>query len=303
MKFRKTIIGAILAAVISISAIAPCNVVYAETSKTATTATAVPTNFKASKTTNSITLSWDEVKGADGYKVYMKNPTTGKYEKYKSVTKNSCKITGLKKNTKYYFKVSVLTKNGEKYKEKSNSMSKATAFTTKNSDSAIPMTTLLNIKMGTSEKTVLNKLGIKNYKDKEWLDTLEYWDSLPNPDFVYKDHMLESDITITWKNVDYKATIYLEFIEKKLSYWSLEIPISKDKDLCLDLYDEMYEYLDKLFGDGYENEMEDGCLGWETDDEYDYIHINWVKGDNAYYNVHIACETRYFVQRFLEELQ
>ncbi|MCM1329721.1 MAG: fibronectin type III domain-containing protein [Ruminococcus sp.] len=255
MKFRKTIIGAILAAVISISAIAPCSVVYAETSKTATTQSAVPTNFKASKTTNSITLKWDEVEGADGYRVYMKNPTTGKYEKYKSVTKNSCKVTGLEKGTKYYFKVSVLTKNGEKYKEKANSKSNGFAFTTKKSDAT--MATLLNLKQGTSEKTVLNKLGIENYKAYTYAD------------ITYD--ILESDIIFTWKNVDYKATIYLYVKDKKLTGWKIRFRVSRDIDFRDDVYDEMYEYLDKLFGDTYE---EDYDLGWINEEKKDCICIS-----------------------------
>ncbi|MDE6599128.1 MAG: fibronectin type III domain-containing protein, partial [Oscillospiraceae bacterium] len=102
MKFRKSIIGAILAAVISVTAIAPCNVVYADTSKTVSDENDTPTNFKSSKTATAITLSWDEVDGADAYRVYMYNSASGKYEKYKNVKKNSCKITGLSKGTKYY---------------------------------------------------------------------------------------------------------------------------------------------------------------------------------------------------------
>lgn len=79
---------------------------------------ASPDNIKASaKTTNSITLKWDKVSGADAYTVYLYNASTGKYEKYKTVTSNSCVIKNLKKNTKYKFKVSALDKVNGKYKE------------------------------------------------------------------------------------------------------------------------------------------------------------------------------------------
>lgn len=131
MKFKKSIIGAILAAVISVTAIAPCSVVYADTSKTASAQSDVPTNFRASKTTTTVTLSWDEVDGADGYKVYMRNKSTDKYKRYKNVKGNSCTIKGLTQNTKYYFKVSVLYKKDGKYYEQDNSMSNPVTVTTK----------------------------------------------------------------------------------------------------------------------------------------------------------------------------
>ena len=59
----------------------------------------------------------------------MYNASTGKYEKYKTVTSNSCTIKKLKKNTKYKFKVSALDKVNGKYKE--GKKSDAVAVTTK----------------------------------------------------------------------------------------------------------------------------------------------------------------------------
>lgn len=83
-----------------------------------TKALSAPSNVKASaKTATGITLKWDKVSGADAYAVYMYNSTTGKYEKYKTVTTNSCTIKKLKKNTKYKFKVVALDKVNGKYKE------------------------------------------------------------------------------------------------------------------------------------------------------------------------------------------
>lgn len=96
---------------------------------TSSTGAAAPTNFKASKTDNSITLSWDKVDGADAYRVYKYNDKTGKYEKYKDVANEKCKVTGLKSNTEYKFVVTVYNKADGKYvKGKS---SKAVSVTTK----------------------------------------------------------------------------------------------------------------------------------------------------------------------------
>lgn len=91
---------------------------------------ASPENIKASaKTKNSITLKWDKVSGADGYNVYLYNSATGKYEKYKTVTSASCTVKGLKKNTKYRFRVSALDKVNGKYAE--GEKSDAVSVTTK----------------------------------------------------------------------------------------------------------------------------------------------------------------------------
>lgn len=137
MNFKKNVIGAILATIISLTAIVPYNIVYADTSKMASVENVVPTNFKASKTTTSITLSWDAVEGADAYKVFMYNPATKKFEKYKSTRKTFCKITGLTKGTKYYFKVAILkkVKNGNDYNE--GVYSKKISVTTKSAKAPV----------------------------------------------------------------------------------------------------------------------------------------------------------------------
>jgi len=74
-----------------------------------------PTNLDATKTKNSVTLVWDEVEGADAYKVYVYNNKTGKYSAYKTVKTETCKVTKLSPNTKYKFKVVSLKKSGDKY--------------------------------------------------------------------------------------------------------------------------------------------------------------------------------------------
>lgn len=91
---------------------------------------ASPDNIKASaKTKNSITLTWNKVKGADAYTVYIYKSSTGKYEEYKTVKSNTCVIKNLKKNTKYKFKVVALDKVNGKYKK--GEVSDPVAITTK----------------------------------------------------------------------------------------------------------------------------------------------------------------------------
>lgn len=76
-----------------------------------------PANLDATKTTNSVTLVWDDVTGASAYRVYKYNSSKEKYEKYKDVSSSKCKISDLKPGTKYKFKVVALKKENGKYTE------------------------------------------------------------------------------------------------------------------------------------------------------------------------------------------
>lgn len=60
---------------------------------------------KVSQTKDSITVYWDEADGADGYKVYVYNTSTKKWDEKGSTTKKSYKITKLKAGTSYKIKV------------------------------------------------------------------------------------------------------------------------------------------------------------------------------------------------------
>ena len=83
----------------------------------AATKLSAPENVSAEKTATSVTLKWDSVKGADAYRVYKYDEKTKEFVKYKNVISTSCKVTGLSKNTKYYFKVATLTKVNDKFSE------------------------------------------------------------------------------------------------------------------------------------------------------------------------------------------
>ena len=60
---------------------------------------------EASKTSSSVTLKWNKVKGATGYRVYIYNKNSKSYESLATVGKLSYKISGLKPNTSYKFAV------------------------------------------------------------------------------------------------------------------------------------------------------------------------------------------------------
>ncbi len=64
------------------------------------------TNLEATKkTASSITLEWDKVEGAKGYRLYKYNSSKKKYEAVKTTSKLSYTVTGLEASTKYRFRV------------------------------------------------------------------------------------------------------------------------------------------------------------------------------------------------------
>jgi hypothetical protein len=69
------------------------------------------TNYATSK----ITMTWNKVKGADGYAIYRASTKNGSYKYLKSVSTNTVANAGLKAGSKYYYKARAYkTVNGKK---------------------------------------------------------------------------------------------------------------------------------------------------------------------------------------------
>ena len=69
------------------------------------------TGLKAkTQDTKTITLSWSKTTGATGYAVYRYNSSAKKYEKIKTTTSTSYKVTSLNAGTTYKYKVRAYTK-------------------------------------------------------------------------------------------------------------------------------------------------------------------------------------------------
>ncbi len=73
---------------------------------------AVTKKVIASQSTSAIALKWSKVEGATGYRVFIYNPSTEKYEKVKTTTGLTAKATGLKAGATYQFKVKAYIKVG-----------------------------------------------------------------------------------------------------------------------------------------------------------------------------------------------
>ena len=86
------------------------------TRKDVTTASGKPSTFSAKESYNTVDLSWREVKGADGYKVYVYNSKKKKYTTLKNVKGNKYTAEELKSGTTYKFAVKPYAKeNGKTY--------------------------------------------------------------------------------------------------------------------------------------------------------------------------------------------
>lgn len=82
------------------------------TSHETSTQALTPTKITSTQNDYSIKLSWDAVKGATGYRVYVK--TADGWQKRGTVTKTSHKITNLKAGTKYTFAVRPYIRTADK---------------------------------------------------------------------------------------------------------------------------------------------------------------------------------------------
>lgn len=154
---------------------------------------------------DSITLTWDEVDGAEAYRVYKYNASKKKYEKYKTVASESCTVDGLKSGSTYHFRVASLDKKDSSYTEgghndikakvssntKAKSKTKTSNATTskKYNKKAIPMIPDILSKYGWSSSTGNSntittykytnniKEYIRNYDDvdiiEDWIDKVE----------------------------------------------------------------------------------------------------------------------------------
>lgn len=88
-------------------------------SVSAETKLSAPKSLSASfaKSRKSATITWNEVKGAEAYKVSTLNTKTNKYEYVDTVFGNNCVISGLSPETKFYVKVTPLNETSDGYEE------------------------------------------------------------------------------------------------------------------------------------------------------------------------------------------
>jgi len=95
-----------------------------QSSISAITLPAVPTGITTTANSTSITISWSNVTGTSGYKIYRSTTSSGTYEEVGTSATTSYTDIGLTSNTTYYYKVTAYNSGGES--SKSNTVSVAT---------------------------------------------------------------------------------------------------------------------------------------------------------------------------------
>lgn len=116
-----------------------------------------------------VTLSWDKVKGADGYEIYRKTGADGTYKKIKTISSGKTvtyKNTELTLGKKYYYKIRAYDKNGSSTKKGKYSSAKSVAMTYMKPNFTVYLPTTIN----KDENTIVISLTNNSKSDKVYFD-------------------------------------------------------------------------------------------------------------------------------------
>ncbi len=125
-----------------------------------------PKKLKFYRGNTSVTVNWDEVPGADGYKVGRYDPARKKYIYSNLITETTVRIPRLKESTSYKFVVASYKKINGKFVEQS--VSKAFKCTTLTAPKSIKLSA--ESKSVTEKKSVTVKATVSpsKFKDVKW---------------------------------------------------------------------------------------------------------------------------------------
>lgn len=118
MKSKKIISAFLAAALILGNAAMPADSViptFAVEVSAESSSIPAPKSLTATVGSKKVTLKWNLVRDADGYRVYMYDAKTKKYKKVKSVKNNKVTISGLENGTTYKFKVAAMISLPDSY--------------------------------------------------------------------------------------------------------------------------------------------------------------------------------------------
>ncbi len=90
-----------------------------------------PSNLKAKTSSETVTLTWNKVNGADAYRVYIYDEEEEAYVRYKTVRSTKCTVSGLTNGKSYKFRVAGAKYNAKTKKYTSGSACKSITATPK----------------------------------------------------------------------------------------------------------------------------------------------------------------------------
>lgn len=206
----KTIIAVALAAFMSVGYAAMPAQFSPAVSVSAVAKLTAPTGITYTSTTNSVTLKWDKVNGADAYRIYKYDTAKKQFVKYKTVTGTVCEVEGLDTNTAYKIRVASLEKVSSRYEEGGHEDIKVKTSATKKKyvSKKIPkISDVLKTKYGFTKQVADNGSGIttiaysavKNGKT----DTSSYSDTKDLKDWMGRMVDAKDDFETVLKNAGY----------------------------------------------------------------------------------------------------
>ena len=215
-----------------------------------------PENLKASVSGTSVTLKWDAVKGADGYRIYEYDRTSKKYVRIKTVSSNKTVIKSVSPG-KHYYKIAAVVKSGKKY-----SAGYATKSVSVNIKSTGNTTSTEAVKPSSSANTDAIQLAKKMGNGWNLGNTMESWATW----------LGSSADAYDYENAWGQPTTTKEMITglKKAGFNSVRVPVAWSNMISDDgKYTISKSYFDRI----------DEIVGYVLDnDMYCIINIHWDGG-------------------------
>ena len=208
------------------------------------------------KSQKTVTLKWNKVSGADGYRIYKYSTAKGKFVKYKDVTKTTLKVTGLKAGTSYRFMVASLVKKNGKYVVQNKSAEYTVATSAKssgsnsNANNAIDGSQVkpgkwIDPTLGNSRAKVLKSCGIGKYtieKDTHTAHGKVYYGRT-----LYSDAELECSVALAFNSDDNLYQYILQIPCTYLIYLDVIDTVKSKFDYDYRYYDGYYFFGSSLY--------------------------------------------------------
>lgn len=208
------------------------------------------------KSQKTVTLKWNKVSGADGYRIYKYSTAKGKFVKYKDVTKTTLKVTGLKAGTSYRFMVASLVKKNGKYVLQNKSAEYTVATSAKSSGSnsnanntidgsQVKPGKWIDPTLGNSRAKVLKSCGIGKYtieKDTHTAHGKVYYGRA-----LYSDAELECSVALAFNSDDNLYQYILQIPCTYLIYLDVIDTVKSKFDYDYRYYDGYYFFGSSLY--------------------------------------------------------
>ena len=208
------------------------------------------------KSQKTVTLKWNKVSGADGYRIYKYSTAKGKFVKYKDVTKTTLKVTGLKAGTSYRFMVASLVKKNGKYVVQNKSAEYTVSTSAKSSGSnsnanntidgsQVKPGKWIDPTLGNSRAKVLKSCGIGKYtieKDTHTAHGKVYYGRA-----LYSDAELECSVALAFNSDDNLYQYILQIPCTYLIYLDVIDTVKSKFDYDYRYYDGYYFFGSSLY--------------------------------------------------------